>query len=375
MEFASSSVLFRLVRPYATFTAWHWQLTAMLIGAYLLAGIVFGGLAGLLVSVLRTRTSWLDNGDSAVTLEGAATLTLLAAFAINLLVFPHWPSGKLALLAMCVGLGVAVLAGMRSAQWSERLGLLASPWVVSALLLGVGQGAGFMQLQDLGRELGARNWLWLGLLAVALTVLIAGAIVIGRWVRPRMLRDRYTMFAPSWAALGLAVILVVGSFWLAGKSTAQTSVSATLPGSSGQPNVLFVVMDTVRADHLSLYGYGLDTTPNLKKLAVDSTVYTRAISPADMTLTSHASMFTGLYPSWHGAYCQPPDAAHGRVLNANVPTLAEIYLRKATPRWVWPRTFICGRILVCRGVFRVSKYPGRFRCLGRMRVGIFFGSE
>jgi hypothetical protein len=58
--------------------------------------------------------------------------------------------------------------------------------------------------------------------------------------------------------------------------------------------------------------------PNLKKLAADSVVYSQAIAPADMTLTSHASLFTGLYPTWHGAYCQPPNAAHGRVLSTAI---------------------------------------------------------
>jgi arylsulfatase A-like enzyme len=85
-----------------------------------------------------------------------------------------------------------------------------------------------------------------------------------------------------------------------------------------------IVMDTVRADHLSLYGYERDTSPNLKALAKDAMVYTHAQSASDMTLTSHASLFSGMYPSWHGAYCKEPEAAYGRPLSNNVPTLAEI---------------------------------------------------
>jgi arylsulfatase A-like enzyme len=103
---------------------------------------------------------------------------------------------------------------------------------------------------------------------------------------------------------------------------------AGIAGSSAQPNVVVIVMDTVRADHFSVNGYERDTTPNLKVLARDSTVYTQAIAPSDMTLTSHASLFTGMYPSWHGAYCQPPDASYGRELAHQVPTLAEILSKK-----------------------------------------------
>ncbi|MEO8131827.1 MAG: hypothetical protein ABI822_32335, partial [Bryobacteraceae bacterium] len=145
-EFAFSSVLFRLVRPYATFTAWHWELTAQLICAYLLTGIVLGGLAGLAVSFFRKNAG-------VVVLEGAAVLTLMAAFILNLLAQPSWPSGKLLFLLFCACISAVVVAAMRWERLSERLGLLTSPWVVCGVLLGVGQGIGFLQLEDLGRQL------------------------------------------------------------------------------------------------------------------------------------------------------------------------------------------------------------------------------
>jgi arylsulfatase A-like enzyme len=68
------------------------------------------------------------------------------------------------------------------------------------------------------------------------------------------------------------------------------------------PNIVFLVLDTVGAKHLSLYGYQRTTTPNLEKIARDCTVYTRCFAPACWTVPSHASMFTGLYPSQHGAF-------------------------------------------------------------------------
>jgi arylsulfatase A-like enzyme len=68
-----------------------------------------------------------------------------------------------------------------------------------------------------------------------------------------------------------------------------------------KPNVLLIVLDCVRADRMSCYGYGKDTTPNLRSLAKESTTFDAAISAAPWTLPSHASMFTGLYPSEHGA--------------------------------------------------------------------------
>lgn len=85
------------------------------------------------------------------------------------------------------------------------------------------------------------------------------------------------------------------------------------PGSDGQhvfisfctrigvePNILLVVLDSVRARNTSLHGYGRETTPFLSTLAEESVVYTQARAPAATSLTSHASMFTGRPVPEHG---------------------------------------------------------------------------
>jgi arylsulfatase A-like enzyme len=71
-------------------------------------------------------------------------------------------------------------------------------------------------------------------------------------------------------------------------------------------NVLFVVMDTVRQDHLTPYGYDRPTTPGLDAFADEATVFEEAVAPAPWTLPVHASLFTGLYPSQHGADQENP---------------------------------------------------------------------
>jgi len=65
------------------------------------------------------------------------------------------------------------------------------------------------------------------------------------------------------------------------------------------PNILFVVMDTVRADHLSCYGYQKMRTPNIDRLSREGVLFLNAFSAAPWTAPSQASMFTGLYPSQH----------------------------------------------------------------------------
>ncbi|WP_408958234.1 sulfatase [Natrinema sp. 74] len=68
-----------------------------------------------------------------------------------------------------------------------------------------------------------------------------------------------------------------------------------------QSNVLFVVLDTVRKGHLGPYGYERGTTPELSRFAEEATVFESAVAPAPWTLPVHASLFTGRYPSQHGA--------------------------------------------------------------------------
>src|SRR6056297_3902660 len=71
-------------------------------------------------------------------------------------------------------------------------------------------------------------------------------------------------------------------------------------------NVVFVVMDTVRKSQLSVYGYDRPTTPGLERFADEAAVFEQAVSPAPWTLPVHASLFTGLYPSQHGASQETP---------------------------------------------------------------------
>jgi arylsulfatase A-like enzyme len=72
-------------------------------------------------------------------------------------------------------------------------------------------------------------------------------------------------------------------------------------GTGERPNVLLIVLDTVRADHLSCYGYPLPTTPRIDELAAAADRYATVESTAPWTLPSHASMFTGRPTFQHGA--------------------------------------------------------------------------
>lgn len=84
-----------------------------------------------------------------------------------------------------------------------------------------------------------------------------------------------------------------------------------------RPDIVFLVLDTQRADRLSCYGYPVNTSPNLDGFAANATRFERAIAAAQWTVPSHASMFTGLYPSEHQTL------QSYSVLPKTIPTLAE----------------------------------------------------
>ena len=65
-------------------------------------------------------------------------------------------------------------------------------------------------------------------------------------------------------------------------------------------NVVLISIDTCRADRLSCYGYGKETTPNIDRLAESACLFEFALSPVPITLPSHCSMLTGLLPPSHG---------------------------------------------------------------------------
>jgi len=90
-------------------------------------------------------------------------------------------------------------------------------------------------------------------------------------------------------------------------------------GGPEHPNVLIILWDTVRADRLSAYGYDKPTSPHLEALAKEASLYQRAISPGIWTLPTHASLFTGLPVTAHGA------TAFHKWIDSDLAKLAEVF--------------------------------------------------
>jgi choline-sulfatase len=66
------------------------------------------------------------------------------------------------------------------------------------------------------------------------------------------------------------------------------------------PNVLFITIDTLRADHLGCYGYAGAQTPRVDALARSGLRFETATTVVPLTLPAHSSLMTGTFPAWHG---------------------------------------------------------------------------
>jgi len=147
------------------------------------------------------------------------------------------------------------------------------------------------------------------------------------------------------------------------------SQSATPQAAFAGRNVVMIVMDTTRFDHLGLYGYPKDTTPFLDSLADDAVVFDKAYSGSSWTAPATASMFTSVYPDQHGVVSgyffyqranEKDPELHLNQLPDRIETLPE--MMKAAGY----RTFcladnqnICERVGFSRGFDRFSSYSYR----------------
>jgi len=144
----------------------------------------------------------------------------------------------------------------------------------------------------------------------------------------------------------------------------------TLPASTANaPNVLLIVMDTVRARSLSLYGYERRTTPELERWAARGVTFDHAYSTAPWTLPSHASMFTG---RWHhelsADWDDPLDDAY--------PTLAGFLAGHgyATVAFTANPAYTTWETGLDRGFARYDDFPQTpTQALGSSELGILIG--
>ena len=130
-------------------------------------------------------------------------------------------------------------------------------------------------------------------LAVVFGAALLGLLVLGLLPPIEALASRLSQrgarhpFVPWLAAVSTPVVVLVLVFYEG-------------PSDRSKPNVILISADTLRADHLSCYGYGRRTSPALDAFARKGILFENAIAAADWTLPSHLSIMTSQLPSVHG---------------------------------------------------------------------------
>ncbi len=125
-----------------------------------------------------------------------------------------------------------------------------------------------------------------------------------RHIRRRVGVARFQRLLGVATGLAVIVVLVTGFCFvrspLFNPGAYRVNKRSTRTATQARPNVLWIVLDTVRADQLSVYGCHAPTSPFLEEFARQSLVLDRAIADGMWTLPTHASMFTGLAGRAHG---------------------------------------------------------------------------
>jgi arylsulfatase A-like enzyme len=191
------------------------------------------------------------------------------------------------------------------------------------------------------------------------------ATVFVRWFRKR--EDTAVNFfrrtLPWAAALTLLLLMgVQGTIWFS-ESRAVSNLPAAAPGA---PNVLLIVIDTQRADHLSGYGYARPTSPRMDKLAQEGALYENAFAASSWTLPSHASLLTGRPTFEHNAERNPLDGRYR--------TIAEELRERGyrTAAISANSFFFCRRVGMGRGFIRFEDY---FHSVADMAARTLYGRK
>ncbi len=267
-------------------------------------------------------------------------------------------------------------ASMRDTDAAARQGwravLTIAAW--TALLGGIVEGAGmlvFQRVSDNTRYVSA-DILWVAptVYAVAFTVLAVlivlaarisprlqtpwlrffpfAVLVLAAWLETAGLASRVNVFALGALALGLATVatrgfasreqevmrawrrtlplMAVATVLLfvivrgGGRLREQRALQALSADAVGKPNVLLIVLDALRADHVGAYGYSRPTTPNIDRIAAEGVLYENAFSTSPWSLPAHASLMTGRHPSELGIGWTAAEALQ----NGDAPILSEV---------------------------------------------------
>jgi arylsulfatase A-like enzyme len=284
---------------------------------YPLAGAALGAAAGVAVERLRRLLRWrVDGWVLVATAVGLGTFGLQTAGSIESRLRQPWLAIAAFFAYLLLLLIVATTAGGRigpgDARRSSLDGVILSITTFTTTFL-------FLALLD------DRIWVArLGGLGMALVLLCAGG-ALAAWLAlelsARRPGPRFTMRRSAAGATCTALLL-------GGLLLQRPPAPAPRARTAAGPNVLLIVLDTLRRDAVSLYGLTEGVTPQIDRYAERGVIWEDAIVPANWTLPGHASLFTGAAVTRHGTGGggrRQLRLAPGGPGTQELPTIAEVF--------------------------------------------------
>ena len=201
------------------------------------------------------------------------------------------------------------------------------------------------------------------------------AVAFARWCGQR--EEAFLNFGKRATPWILALWIFVFAGMQGGQRLQERNAVARLPAAApGAPNVLVIVMDTLRADHLSAYGYARATSPNFDRLAQQGVLFENAVATTSWSLPSHVSLLTGRYQFEHGiGNVQPaPWLGWGRTGLGGFPTLGEMLEQRGyrTGAFSANRTYFSTSLGFGRGFQHFEDY---FHSPADMFIRTLYGRE
>lgn len=204
---------------------------------------------------------------------------------------------------------------------------------------------------------------------------VGAAVAATRWLCKH--EDAFLRFGKRTIFFLAAAAILAGFGIWAGSRYQEHQWLANLPTPSPDaPNVLVLVVDTLRADHLSCYGYARQTTPNIDELARQGVLFENAIAPSSWSFPSHVSLLTGRYQFEHGMDLVGPIPVFGSRARSfgGYPTLGEVLEKDGyrTGAFSANRTYFSHDLGFGRGFLHFEDY---FHSAADMFVRTLYGRE
>ncbi len=265
----------------------HKRGAAILGGLY--AGVFLGTLAGL------AEAGMLLEGGNLATTPGWSILFLLCAVSLY------------AVIAGAFGALIGLIISIARRDRSGAPAAIGRPFstafgIISGLFTFI-LGAWWVRLAPPDLAVFRRYCLPETLLMLLMAVVVGLiAALVTRWIARADRVERYlaSRWARNWTFAKLAAAIVLLVLFLGPAAPDRSPRGSSEAGGTGV-NVVLITIDTLRADHLELAGYGKPTSPVSRELAKGAIVFDECVAQFPLTTPSHASILSSRYVRSHGA--------------------------------------------------------------------------